>query len=50
VENNATGQFADLLRMETGVSIEKRILKFDGRPFSSLELARAIKENERGMR
>ncbi|MHB8772794.1 MAG: 2-oxoacid:acceptor oxidoreductase subunit alpha [Syntrophales bacterium] len=44
VENNATGQFSKLLRMETGVEIEKRILKFDGRPFSPEELARQIEE------
>jgi 2-oxoglutarate/2-oxoacid ferredoxin oxidoreductase subunit alpha len=34
VENNATGQFARLLRAETGHPVNDRILKFDGRPFS----------------
>lgn len=34
VENNATGQFARLLRAETGRLVDARILKFDGRPFS----------------
>ena len=34
VENNATGQFARLLRAETGHMVDARILKFDGRPFS----------------
>ncbi|MBU0496162.1 MAG: 2-oxoacid:acceptor oxidoreductase subunit alpha [Chloroflexi bacterium] len=34
VENNATGQFARLLRMNTGVQVDDQILRFDGRPFS----------------
>jgi 2-oxoglutarate ferredoxin oxidoreductase subunit alpha len=38
VENNATGQLAGLLRMESGVNIEERILKYDGRPFTPQEL------------
>ncbi len=33
VENNATAQLAKLLRRETGIVIERSILKFDGRPF-----------------
>lgn len=44
VENNATGQFAKLLMMETGIKIEERILKFDGRPFSPQELVQQIEE------
>lgn len=44
VENNATGQLARLLRMETGIEIEKLILKFDGRPFSAEELSIRIEE------
>jgi 2-oxoglutarate ferredoxin oxidoreductase subunit alpha len=34
VENNATAQFARLLRAETGHQVSGSILKFDGRPFS----------------
>ncbi|MBI5641012.1 MAG: 2-oxoacid:acceptor oxidoreductase subunit alpha [Nitrospirae bacterium] len=34
VENNATGQFARLIRAETGYDFGTRINKFDGRPFS----------------
>jgi len=34
VENNATGQFARLLKAETGHAVDRKILKFDGRPFS----------------
>lgn len=33
VENNATGQFAKLVRMETGFDFTARINKYDGRPF-----------------
>ncbi len=38
VENNATGQFCKLLRMETGLAIAEKILKYDGRPFTPDEL------------
>jgi 2-oxoglutarate ferredoxin oxidoreductase subunit alpha len=31
IENNSHAQFGKLLRQETGIKIEKRILKFDGR-------------------
>ncbi len=44
VENNATGQFARLLKMEKGLVIDKKVLKFDGRPFSPQELAQRIEE------
>jgi 2-oxoglutarate/2-oxoacid ferredoxin oxidoreductase subunit alpha len=33
VEGNATGQMARLIRLETGVDIEKKILKYDGAAF-----------------
>ncbi|MDP2167607.1 MAG: 2-oxoacid:acceptor oxidoreductase subunit alpha [Thermodesulfovibrionales bacterium] len=38
IENNATGQFALLMRAETGYVFSARINKFDGRPFSADEL------------
>jgi 2-oxoglutarate ferredoxin oxidoreductase subunit alpha len=44
VENNATGQLADLLRMAAGIEMEARILKFDGRPFTPEELAGELKK------
>lgn len=45
IENNATGQFARLLRAETGYSVSKRINKYDGRPFIVDELMeKVIKE------
>jgi len=34
VENNATGQFARLLRAHTGRQVDGKILRFDGRPLS----------------
>jgi 2-oxoglutarate/2-oxoacid ferredoxin oxidoreductase subunit alpha len=34
LENNASGQFARLMRAETGYNFTAQILKFDGRPFS----------------
>jgi 2-oxoglutarate ferredoxin oxidoreductase subunit alpha len=43
VENNETGQFADLIKLETDVSIDNRILKFNGMPFSVEELVVKIK-------
>lgn len=34
IENNATGQFAKLIRAETGFEFTHQILKYDGRPFT----------------
>lgn len=34
VENNATGQFASLMRAETGIKADGKILKYDGRPIT----------------
>jgi len=43
VENNLTGQLGRLIREKTGIKIEKRILKYDGRPFRSDELKEDLK-------
>lgn len=43
VENNATAQLAKLLRMETGIHVEKSILKYDGRPFIPGHVAEALR-------
>lgn len=43
VENNVTGQFADLLWKELGVKANHRVLKYDGRPFSVEEVLEALK-------
>jgi 2-oxoglutarate ferredoxin oxidoreductase subunit alpha len=42
IENNATGQFAKLVRRETGLAVHKKILKYNGSPFSVEELVRQI--------
>jgi 2-oxoglutarate ferredoxin oxidoreductase subunit alpha len=34
VEQNSTGQFARLVRMETGYEFRDRLNRFDGRPFT----------------
>lgn len=44
VELNYTGQLARLIRQETSILCEKSILKYDGRPMSSFEIARRVKE------
>lgn len=35
VENNVTGQLGRLIREKTGIGIKNRILKYDGKPFTS---------------
>jgi len=42
IEQNATSQFARLIKMETGLSIENHINRFDGRPFTVDELLERI--------
>lgn len=44
VEQNVTGQLGRLIREKTGIKIENRILKYDGRPFTSDELREEIKK------
>lgn len=42
VEENYSGQLGSVIREQTGVKIEQRILKSDGRPFSEDELVREL--------
>jgi 2-oxoglutarate/2-oxoacid ferredoxin oxidoreductase subunit alpha len=42
VENNATAQFASLIRRETGFEAHKKVLKYNGLPFSVEDMVRAI--------
>lgn len=42
-ENNASGQFANLIRLKTGFEIDKKILKYDGMPFSVEEVTENLK-------
>ena len=44
VENNFSGQFADLFSKATGLTVAHRILKYDGRPFTSRGIVNQIKE------
>jgi 2-oxoglutarate ferredoxin oxidoreductase subunit alpha len=45
IENNATGQFARLLRSETGFEFKAQIHKYDGRPFTLEELTGEINDH-----
>ncbi len=42
VEGNATGQLANLIREKTGLEIKNKILRYDGRPFEPVELAKEL--------
>lgn len=42
VEQNSTAQLARLVRRETGLSPDEVVLKFDGRPFTGVELAERL--------
>jgi 2-oxoglutarate ferredoxin oxidoreductase subunit alpha len=44
IENNFTGQLALIIRMVTGIHIEKQLLKYDGRPFTGDEIAQKVRE------
>jgi len=44
VENNYTGQFARLLRMETGIAPSHLILKYDGRPYTPEHVIRELRK------
>ncbi len=43
IENNYSGQFSRLLETSTGIDIDTKILKYNGLPFYSDELAEEIK-------
>lgn len=42
IENNATGQLASLIRRETGLVIDRLVLKYDGRPFMPHEIVAEV--------
>jgi 2-oxoglutarate ferredoxin oxidoreductase subunit alpha len=44
IENNATGQFAQLLRCELGLKVDHRILKYNGECFTVAELVEKVKQ------
>ncbi len=43
-EANTTGQLAELVKMETGISMDHRVRKWNGRPTSETEAVQAIRE------
>ncbi len=43
IENNATGQLGQLIRQHTGIAIEEKLLKYNGRQFFRDELAELIR-------
>lgn len=43
-ENNAQGQFADLIKLKTGFEIDEKVLKYNGMPFSVEEVEKHLKE------
>lgn len=45
IENNATAQFAELLKKQLNVEVHTNILKYNGLPFSVEEVVSKIKEN-----
>lgn len=44
VEGNSTGQLAKIITMETGIKVEKNLLKYDGRPFYPYEIVNCVRE------
>ena len=46
VEGNATGQFARLVRRETGFEIRRRVLRFDGLPITPEYIIQALSREE----
>ena len=44
VEQNATSQFAKLVRMESGLVVDYNINKFDGRPITPRWVSEKLKE------
>ncbi len=44
VENNSTAQFGQLISMVTGIQIQNKLLKYDGRPIYPEEIIEKVKE------
>ena len=44
VENNYSAQMAGLIRERTGIAVDHKIVKFDGRPFSQNEVYEGVKD------
>ena len=48
VENNATAQFGQYLKLCTGIDIQGKVLKYDGHPFSKEEVAEGLMRDMEG--
>lgn len=44
IENNATSQLGKLIKLYTGIEVEKKILKYNGLPFSVEEVVESLKK------
>lgn len=44
IENNATSQLGKLIKLHTGIDVDKRILKYNGLPFSVEEVVGRLKK------
>lgn len=44
VENNYSGQLGSLIREHTGITMDHKVLKFNGRPFSQNEVYEGVKD------
>jgi 2-oxoglutarate ferredoxin oxidoreductase subunit alpha len=44
IENNKTAQLGSVIKEETGVDVDYKILKYDGRPFLPEEIAAKVEE------
>src|SRR5438093_10433080 len=44
IEANYSGQLGALIREQTGIALDHRVLKYDGRPFSRNEIVGAVHE------
>ena len=44
IENNKTAQLESLIRENTGISIEKKLLRYDGRPFTPEQIYQKVRE------
>ncbi len=46
IEQNYTGQLADLLKEKTGLEVSSRIVKFNGRPFAFEEMVEVLSKSK----
>ena len=45
IDNNASGQFGRVLREQTGITIEEKLLKYDGQPIFREEIVARVKRS-----